>query len=141
MEGVSLEQNNPEPSKDGAEVDGNEPRENWISPRNFEILAKMTTDWRDDQSQGGAGQAYSSEAARNAAFLRFACQRDVVAGAPSCGRPSSPDCPAPVLSAIRFLVGSIDDRGFLTATPADIALMSGLPLEDVQAAHQAAEDL
>jgi RNA polymerase sigma-54 factor len=46
------------------------------------------------------------------------------------------DCPPRVLTAIRYLVGSIDDRGFLTATPADIALMSGLALEDVQAAHK-----
>jgi RNA polymerase sigma-54 factor len=41
-----------------------------------------------------------------------------------------------VLHAIRYLVGSIDDRGFLTTSPADIALMSGLALENVQAAQQ-----
>jgi RNA polymerase sigma-54 factor len=46
------------------------------------------------------------------------------------------DCPPQVLCAIRYLVGSIDDRGFLTASPADIALMSGLALEDVQAAQK-----
>jgi RNA polymerase sigma-54 factor len=46
------------------------------------------------------------------------------------------DCPPKVLAAIRYLVGSLDDRGFLTATPADIALMSGLALEDVQAAQK-----
>jgi RNA polymerase sigma-54 factor len=52
------------------------------------------------------------------------------------GQAELSDCSPRVLAAIRYLVGSIDDHGFLTATPADIALMSGLALEDVQAAHK-----
>jgi len=46
------------------------------------------------------------------------------------------DCPPGILAALRYLVGSLDDRGFLTATPADIALMSSLALEDVQGAQK-----
>ena len=34
--------------------------------------------------------------------------------------------------AIQYLVGSLDDRGFLTQTPNDVALQTGLPLETVQ---------
>ena len=136
MEGVSLEQNNPEPSKDGAEVDGNEPREELDFSKNFEILAKIDDDWRDDQSQGGAGQAYSSEAAEKRQHFFDSLVSETSLQEHLMRQAELSDCPAPVLSAIRFLVGSIDDRGFLTATPADIALMSGLPLEDVQAAHK-----
>jgi RNA polymerase sigma-54 factor len=44
------------------------------------------------------------------------------------------DISPPELEAMRHLVGCLDDRGFLTQTPADIALQTGLPLNAVQAA-------
>jgi len=39
-----------------------------------------------------------------------------------------------VLEAMRHLVGSLDDRGFLTQSAADVALQTNLPLEVVQQA-------
>lgn len=39
-----------------------------------------------------------------------------------------------VIAAMRYLVGCLDDRGFLTQTPADIALQTQLPLAAVQEA-------
>jgi RNA polymerase sigma-54 factor len=38
------------------------------------------------------------------------------------------------LEAMRYLVGSLDDHGFLTQSPPDVALQTGLPLEAVQEA-------
>lgn len=38
------------------------------------------------------------------------------------------------LAAMRQLVGGLDDRGFLTQTPADVALQTGLGLDAVQEA-------
>lgn len=38
------------------------------------------------------------------------------------------------LAGMRHLVGCLDDRGFLTQSPSDIALQTGLPLAAVQAA-------
>lgn len=38
------------------------------------------------------------------------------------------------IEAMQHLLGSLDDRGFLTVTPADVALQTGLPLEAVQEA-------
>jgi RNA polymerase sigma-54 factor len=37
---------------------------------------------------------------------------------------------------MRYLIGSIDDRGFLTQSPNDIALQTGLPLDAVQQASK-----
>lgn len=45
------------------------------------------------------------------------------------------DLSSDTLEAMRFLVGSLDDRGFLTQTSSDIALQMALPLESVQNAH------
>jgi RNA polymerase sigma-54 factor len=44
------------------------------------------------------------------------------------------DIDRPTLEAMHHLVGSLDDHGFLTQTPADVALQTNLPLETVQAA-------
>jgi len=39
-----------------------------------------------------------------------------------------------IIAAIQHLVGGLDERGFLTQTPADAALQAGLPLEATQEA-------
>ena len=40
------------------------------------------------------------------------------------------------LQALQHLVGGLDDRGFLTQSPADVALQTGLDLAAVQEAHK-----
>jgi RNA polymerase sigma-54 factor len=47
------------------------------------------------------------------------------------------DLPAEALEAMRHLVGSLDDRGFMTQSASDIALQTNLPLEAVQQAVKA----
>ena len=44
------------------------------------------------------------------------------------------DTAADVLLAMNHLVGGLDDRGFLTQSPADVALQTGIPLASVQEA-------
>jgi RNA polymerase sigma-54 factor len=44
--------------------------------------------------------------------------------------------PPATLEALRFLVGSLDDRGYLTATLPDLALLASLPLETMQEASR-----
>lgn len=46
------------------------------------------------------------------------------------------DLDEPAMTAMQHLIGSLDDRGFLTETPADVALQTELPLETVQIALQ-----
>lgn len=41
-----------------------------------------------------------------------------------------------VMAALEYLVGSLDDSGFLPTPLSDLALMSGLPLKDLQEAHR-----
>ena len=75
------------------------------------------------------------------AFLRLARRRDLAAGAPdAAGRARR----LPAQRARRPCATSSaasTTAGFLTASPADIALMSGLPLEDVQAAQKLLQTL
>ena len=136
MEGVSLDQNGTEEAPEAPPADPAEPREELDFSKNFEVLNKIDDDWRDDQAQGGGGQPYTSEAAEKRQHFFDSLVSETSLQEHLMRQAELSDCPPRVLIAIRYLVGSIDDRGFLTATPADIALMSGLALEDVQAAHQ-----
>jgi RNA polymerase sigma-54 factor len=138
MDGVSLDQKTSEALADGTapDGDGTAPREELDFSKNFEILAKIDDDWRDDQAQSGGGQAFSSEAAEKRQHFFDSLVSETSLQEHLMRQAELSDCSPKVLSAIRYLVGSIDDRGFLTATPADIALISSLTLEDVQAAHK-----
>jgi RNA polymerase sigma-54 factor len=136
MEGVSLDKNGTEESPEAPPAENAEQREELDFSKNFEVLNKIDDDWRDDLAQGGGGQPYSSEAAEKRQHFFDSLVSETSLQEHLMRQAELSDCPPPVLTAIRYLVGSIDDRGFLTATPADIALMSGLALEDVQAAHK-----
>jgi RNA polymerase sigma-54 factor len=136
MDGVSLDQKTSESSRETASPDGTESREELDFSKSFEILTKIDDDWRDDQAQAGGGQQYSTEAAEKRQHFFDSLVSETSLQEHLMRQAELSDCPPQVLRAARYLVGSIDDRGFLTASPADIALMSGLALEDVQAAQK-----
>jgi RNA polymerase sigma-54 factor len=135
MEGVSLDQQKSEErtAEDGPAADGDH-REEMDFSKDFEILAKLDQDWRDYMSQAGGAQPYNTEAAERRQFFFDSLVSETSLQEHLVAQAGLSDDPPAVLVALRYLLGSLDDRGFLTATPADLALLSGLPLEDVQAA-------
>jgi RNA polymerase sigma-54 factor len=135
MDGVSLDQERTESAPEAPPGENAEPREELDFSKNFEILNKIDDDWRDDLAQNG-GQPYSAEAAEKRQHFFDSLVSETSLQEHLMRQAELSDCPPKVLEAIRYLVGSIEDRGFLTASPADIALMSGLALEDVQVAHK-----
>jgi RNA polymerase sigma-54 factor len=136
MDGVSLEQ---DAADEPVAVDGGnntDQREELDFSKEFEVLGKLDDDWRDYMAQAGGAQPYTSEAAEKRQHFFDSLVSETSLQEHLMRQAELTDCPPPHLTAIRYLVGSLDDRGFLTATPADIALMSGLPLADVQAAQK-----
>ena len=105
-------------------------REEMDFAKEFEILSKLDDDWRD---QGG-GRTYTSEdAERRQHFF------DSLVSEPSLQehllrQAEMTDLSPQGMEAMGQLVSSLDDRGFLTQTPSDIALQTGLPLAAVQEA-------
>lgn len=102
--------------------------------KEFEILGKLDEDWRDHMASVGGAQPYTSEdAERRQHFLdslvsetslqEHLMQQAELGGLSDAG-----------VEAMKHLVGSLDDRGFLTQTPADVALQTALPLDAVQMA-------
>ena len=136
MEGVSLDQNSTDEPPEAEPKDEAERREELDFSKDFEVLSKLDDDWRDQMAQSGGAQPYTSEAAEKRQHFFDSLVSETSLQEHLMRQAELADCTPKVLAAIRYLVGSLDDHGFLTATPADIALMSGLALEDVQAAQK-----
>lgn len=138
MDGVSLdrerEANNEHESDHGQDTDNSERREELDFSKEFEILGKLDDDWKDYMSQAGGAQPYTNEDAEkrqhffDSLVTETSLQEHLLRQAEMC------DLSEYAMSAMHYLVGSLDDRGFLTQTPADIALQAGVGLDHVQEA-------
>jgi len=138
MEGVSLEKSGEEKATgdDGdpaapavMATDGGEKREEMDFSKQFEILGKMDDDWRDYPS---GAPSYTSEDAERRQHLFDSLVSETSLQEHLMRQAELAEISAQALEAMNHLVGSLDDRGFLTQTSADVALQTGLPLEAVQ---------
>lgn len=135
MDGTSLDKETTD-SKDGtaSAEDAGDAREEMDFSKEFEILTKIDDDWRDYMANAGGAQPYTSEDAEKRQHFFDSLVSETSLQEHLMRQAELADIEAPVLEAMRYLVGSLDDRGFLTQTPADIALQTRLPLDAVQAA-------
>lgn len=156
MEGVSLDkpadESTPEDGGEPAEADGattlseaptaaepesTEPKRDELDfsqDKEFEILSKLDEDWRDHMASIGGAQPYTSEDAERRQHFFDSLVSETSLQEHLLQQSQMADIPPPALEAMNYLVGSLDDRGFLTQSPSDIALQSNLPLEAVQEA-------
>jgi len=137
MEGVSLDKENQSASEgDGPssnEEDNNRSEELDFS-REFEILGKLDEDWRDYMSQAGGAQQYTSEDAERRQHFFDSLVSETSLQEHLIRQAELSDLDDKSMQAMHYLVGSLDDRGFLTQSPSDVALQTGLPLSAVQEA-------
>ena len=132
MDDVSLEKS----ATSGDEKEGrtDDVREELDFSKDFQVLEKIGQDWKDHLSDtGGVRQTTSEEDERRQHFFdslttETSLQQHLMQQAELA------DCPPKTLEALRFLVGSLDDRGYLTSTLSDLALLSHLSLETTQEA-------
>src|SRR5215203_1690530 len=102
--------------------------------KEFEILGKLDEDWRDHMASVGGNQPYTSEDAERRQHFFDSLVSETSLQEHLMQQAELADLPPQEIEAMKHLVGSLDDRGFLTQTPADISLQTGLPLAAVQAA-------
>ncbi len=135
MAGASLDKETTD-AKDGtaSAADSGDAREEMDFSKEFEILTKIDDDWRDYMASAGGAQPYTSEDAEKRQHFFDSLVSETSLQEHLMRQAELSDIDAPVLEAMRYLVGSLDDRGFLTQTPADVALQTRLPLEAVQSA-------
>lgn len=154
MEGVSLD--NPAPEENATDQDsdssgkvGNDSPESAPAPdapdakndemdfskdKEFEILGKLDEDWRDHMASAGGAQPYTSEDAEKRQHFFDSLVSETSLQEHLMQQAEMTDLSPPALEAMRHLVGGLDDRGFLTQTPSDVALQTALPLDAVQEA-------
>jgi len=132
MDDVSLEKS----ATSGDENSGpdDDPREEMNFSKDQQMLERIGQDWRDHMSDtGGIRQTTSEEDERRQHFYdslttETSLQQHLMQQAELA------EVSPKELEALRYLVGSLDDRGYLTATLSDLALLTSLPLEVMQEA-------
>jgi RNA polymerase sigma-54 factor len=102
--------------------------------KEFEILGKIDDDWRDYMASAGSGNAYSAEDAERRQHFFDSVATEISLQEHLMRQAEMTDLPPKAMQAMQHLVGSLDDRGFLTSKASDVALQTGLPLESVQEA-------
>jgi RNA polymerase sigma-54 factor len=131
------ERENQDPDSDpglSSVADTEDKKEQMDFTKEFEILGKLDEDWRDYSSMSGGAVNYSAEDAERRQHFMDSLVSETSLQEHLMGQAELAELAPQTLAALRHLVGSLDDRGFLTQTPADVALQSGLPLEAVQKA-------
>lgn len=144
MEGLSIEQSAPEtaaPDESGQSTPTGDTspdqREELDFSKEFEVLTKLDNDWRDYMAQAGGAQPFSSEDAERRQHFFDSLVSEVSLQEHLMRQAELADLSPGAEAAMQYLVGNLDDRGFLTQTPSDIALQSGIALESVQEALKA----
>jgi len=147
MEGVSLDRERDAQNADNSSESGNEApehnsdnepgtatenREEMDFSKEFEILHKLDEDWRDYMSQAGGAQQHTSEDAERRQHFFDSLVTETSLQEHLMRQAEMVEMGTKTFEAIQYLVGSLDDRGFLTQTPNDVALQTGVPLETVQ---------
>lgn len=129
-----------EASETDKESDGNDAedrREEMDFTKEFEILGKLDDDWRDYMANAGGNQPYTSESAEKRQHFFDSLVSEPSLQEHLMGQAELLDLSPPAYEAIRHLIGSLDDRGYLSQSPADAALQTGLPLDVMQEAYAA----
>ncbi len=142
MEGVSLDRekdadntlDNDAGQDAPASPEGSGDREELDFSKEFEILGKLDEDWRNHLASAGGAQPFTSEDAEKRQHFFDSLVTETSLQEHLVQQAELADLDAPTLEAVKHLVGTLDDRGFLTQSPNDVALQAGLPLPVVQEA-------
>jgi RNA polymerase sigma-54 factor len=133
LEGVSLEKTAADNDDSGGPAD-DDPREELDFKEDFRVLERIGQDWRDHLSDTGGVRTTSPEEDERRQHFFESLTIETSLPEHLMRQAELADTTPAVLEALRYLVGSLDDRGFLPSRLSDIALMSGLALETVQEA-------
>ncbi len=98
----------------------------------FKVLKKLGEDWADYMSQEAGEFEYTSDDAkrRQHFFDSITGETSLQEGLMEQARMSEED--PEILRGLEYLIGSLNDSGFLTASIGDIALMADIPLKKIQ---------
>lgn len=127
--GVSIEKetagDEPEGKSEDGEMDFGE---------DYRILHELNEDWREHFAQESGNSIYTTEDAKRRQHFFDSLVSETSLQEHLLRQAELTDLDEDEMKAVQFLVGSVDERGFLTTSANDIALMANLPLKKVQVA-------
>ncbi len=130
IDSISVEESTLEP--DDSERDADEELD--FNAEDYSILERMSEDMREQYAQENSGQSYTTEDEErrdhfmNSLTVGVSLQQHLIEQA------ELSDCSEKEREALLYLIGSLDDNGFLTETISNIALTSRIPYGAVQKA-------
>ena len=125
------------PSETAPDSGSDEPRRDemdFSQDKEFEILGKLDQDWRDHMASVGGTQPHTAEDAERREHFFDSLVSETSLQQHLMQQAEVNDLSPVALQALQHLVGGLDDRGFLTQTPNDVALQTGIALDAVQEA-------
>lgn len=109
--------------------------------KDFEMLSKLDQDWREHFAQESGTNVYSSEDAERRQHFFDSLVSGTSLQEHLIQQAELTDLDEEQRTAINYLIGSLDDRGYLTAKASDLALLIRLPLRVIQEAHEILKSL
>lgn len=98
----------------------------------FDRLAKLDDEWRDYMAQSAGYSGRSSEEEERRQFFFDSLVKEETLQQHLFEQVSSSDLGPEDRKLAELLIGNIDERGFLQSSPDDIALNTGMEVEDIQ---------
>lgn len=102
----------------------------------FSILERMSADMREHYAQENAGHSYSSEDVQRREHFINSLTTSVSLQQHLIEQAELTDCSEQVHAALHYLIGSLDDNGFLTESLSNMALTAGIPYQAFQQASE-----
>lgn len=140
LEELAQEHSNDESETTPEENSSNEDEENLHEEidfsKEFEILGKLDEDWRDFMNQAGGAQPYTQEDSDKRQHFMDSLVSDASLQEHLMRQVELTDTNEKIAEALSYLIGSIDDRGFLSLNLPDVAFQTDFTLAELQEAAQ-----
>ncbi len=109
--------------------------------RDFEILQKLDRDWREHLARESSYQVYTSDDAKKRQHFFESLVSTTSLQEHLIRQAELSDLDEEQTNAMQFLIGSLDDRGFITTPLQDLSLLARIPLRKLQESHQVLKSL
>jgi RNA polymerase sigma-54 factor len=140
MDGVSLDASATDKSQAEAprEADATpeHEKEMELGSRDFEMYNQMHEDYRESMAEDNGNYSYTAEDDERRKHFFDSITSESSLQEELTRQAKLTEAAPGVLEAFDYVVGSLDDSGFLTTALPDLALSAGMPLADVQEASR-----
>jgi len=127
---ISVEEHRESPNENEREAD----EELDFNAQDYSALEKMSEDMREHYSQESNGQPHTADDDERRDYFMNSLTESMSLQQHLIGQAELTDCSDKEREALLYLIGSLDDNGYLTETISNVALTARIPYGTVQSA-------